>query len=149
MSTIETRRDQMFPKLRPEEVDRLRRFGEVRRYAPGDLLFVTGERSPGMFVLIAGTVAVSSAPASRPLRLVNTPPCYFGPLVVQYPKSMRERLMHSLENSIGEKRLCVRHHVRKIGQVGPHPIQDFGRGSLANYPNKFDLKHGRLLFASG
>ncbi len=60
MSTIETRRDQMFPKLRQEEIDRLRRFGEVRRYAPGDLLLVLGQPSPGMFVLIAGTVAVSS-----------------------------------------------------------------------------------------
>ena len=60
MSTIEQRRDQMFPKLRPEEIERLRRFGEVRRYKAGDLLFVTGEPSPGMFVLIAGTVAVSS-----------------------------------------------------------------------------------------
>src|SRR3984893_9140228 len=60
MSTLETRRDQMFPKLRPEEIDRLRRFGEVRRYATGDLLFVTGEPRPGMFVLIAGIMAVSS-----------------------------------------------------------------------------------------
>jgi hypothetical protein len=50
----------MFPKLRPEEIDRLRRFGEVRRYATGNLLFVTGEPSPGMFVLIAGTVAVTA-----------------------------------------------------------------------------------------
>ena len=58
MSTIEQRRDQMFPKLRPEEIERLRRFGEVERYKAGDLLIVTGERSPGMFVLIAGTVAV-------------------------------------------------------------------------------------------
>jgi len=58
MSTIELRRDQMFPKLRPEEIERLRRFGEVKRYKTGDLLIVTGERSPGMFVLIAGTVAV-------------------------------------------------------------------------------------------
>jgi thioredoxin reductase (NADPH) len=57
MSTLETRRDQMFPKLLPEEIERLRRFGEVRRFKAGDLLFVTGERSPGMFVLIAGTVA--------------------------------------------------------------------------------------------
>jgi thioredoxin reductase (NADPH) len=50
----------MFPKLRPEEVDRLRRFGEIRRYAVGELLFVTGEPGPGMFVLIDGTVAVSA-----------------------------------------------------------------------------------------
>ncbi len=60
MSTLEQRRDQMLPELRPEEIDRLRRFGEVRRYAAGDLLFATGEPSPGMFVLIAGTVAVSA-----------------------------------------------------------------------------------------
>jgi thioredoxin reductase (NADPH) len=60
MSTIEQRRDQMFPKLRPEEIERLRQFGEVRRYKAGDLLFMTGEPSPGMFVLIVGTVAVSS-----------------------------------------------------------------------------------------
>jgi thioredoxin reductase (NADPH) len=60
MSTIEQRRDQMFPKLRPQEIERLRRFGEVRRFKAGDLLFMTGEPSPGMFVLIVGTVAVSS-----------------------------------------------------------------------------------------
>jgi Cyclic nucleotide-binding domain len=60
MSTIEQRRDQMFPKLGPEEIERLHRFGEVRRYKAGDFLFVTGEPSPGMFVLIAGSVAVSA-----------------------------------------------------------------------------------------
>jgi thioredoxin reductase (NADPH) len=60
MSTIEQRRDQMFPKLQSEEIERLRQFGEVRRYKAGDFLFMTGEPSPGMFVLIAGTVAVSS-----------------------------------------------------------------------------------------
>ena len=28
MSTIDTRREQMFPKLEPREIDRLRRFGD-------------------------------------------------------------------------------------------------------------------------
>jgi len=60
MSTIEQRRDQMFPNLRPEEIERLCQFGEVRRYKAGNHLFMTGEPSPGMFVLIVGTVAVSS-----------------------------------------------------------------------------------------
>ena len=46
MSTIDTRREQMFPKLEPREIDRLRRFGTVRRYAPGEALFVTGEIAP-------------------------------------------------------------------------------------------------------
>ena len=59
MSTIDTRREQMFPKLEPREIDRLRRFGEVRRYAAGEALFVTGEIAPGMFVLIKGSVRVT------------------------------------------------------------------------------------------
>ena len=58
MSTIDTRREQMFPKLEPCEIDRLLRFGEVRRYAAGEALFVTGETAPGMFVLIKGSVRV-------------------------------------------------------------------------------------------
>ena len=39
MSTIDTRREQMFPKLEPREIDRLRRFGKfgamprARRYS--------------------------------------------------------------------------------------------------------------------
>jgi thioredoxin reductase (NADPH) len=59
MSTIDTRREQMFPKLDPREIDRLRRFGLVRRYAAGEALFVTGEAAPGMFVLITGSVRVT------------------------------------------------------------------------------------------
>jgi thioredoxin reductase (NADPH) len=59
MSTIDTRREQMFPKLEPREIDRLRRFGTLRRYAPGEALFVTGETVPGMFVLIKGPVRVT------------------------------------------------------------------------------------------
>src|ERR1700738_4266743 len=59
MSTIDTRREQMFPKLPPREIARLRRFGEVRRYAAGEALFVTGEIAPGMSVLIKGSVRVT------------------------------------------------------------------------------------------
>ena len=51
MSTIEQHRIR-FTKRRPEEIERLHQFGEVRRYKAGDLLFMTGEPSPGMFVLI-------------------------------------------------------------------------------------------------
>jgi thioredoxin reductase (NADPH) len=49
----------MFPKLEPREIDRLRRFGEVHRYAAGEALFVTGDIAPGMFVLIKGSVRAS------------------------------------------------------------------------------------------
>ena len=59
MSSIAARHEQMFPKLEPREVERLRRFGAVRRYAPGEALFVTGEIAPGMSVLIKGSVRVT------------------------------------------------------------------------------------------
>src|SRR6202165_3684613 len=59
MSTIDSRNEQMFPKLAPNEIDRLRRFGKVRHYAPGEALFVTGNVAPGMYVLIKGSVRVT------------------------------------------------------------------------------------------
>jgi thioredoxin reductase (NADPH) len=58
-TTIDTRNEQMFPKLTPHEIDRLRRFGKVRRYAAGEALFVTGDLAPGMYVLIKGSVRVT------------------------------------------------------------------------------------------
>ena len=58
MATIDNRNEQMFPKLTPNEIDRLRRFGEVRHYAPSEALFVTGSVAPGMYVLIKGSVRV-------------------------------------------------------------------------------------------
>jgi thioredoxin reductase (NADPH) len=58
MSTFDTRRGEMFPKLSPGEIDRLRSFGTVRRYAAGEMLFAAGETRPGMFVLITGSVTI-------------------------------------------------------------------------------------------
>lgn len=58
MSVIDTRRDQMFPKLSSTEIGRLRRFGREQHYAAGDALFVTGDISPGMFILVSGAVEV-------------------------------------------------------------------------------------------
>jgi thioredoxin reductase (NADPH) len=59
MSTFDTRRGEMFPKLSPEEIDRLRGFGTVQRYAAGAPLFATGEIRPGTFVIISGSVAIA------------------------------------------------------------------------------------------
>ena len=56
---IDNRSEQMFPKLTPNEIDRLHRFGEVRHYAPSEALFVTGSVAPGMYVLINGSVRVT------------------------------------------------------------------------------------------
>jgi len=59
MATIDARREQMFPVLTQQEIDRIRRFGTVQRYAKGAALYRTGHVSPGMFVLISGSVAIS------------------------------------------------------------------------------------------
>ena len=59
MATIDSRREQMFPRLTPAEIERIRRLGTIQRYTKGALLFKTGEVCPGMFVLISGSVAVS------------------------------------------------------------------------------------------
>src|SRR5258705_5580296 len=69
LGTIDTRREQMFPKLTPEEINRIRRFGEVRRYATGEMLYRTGEIAPGMFILIKGRVAIEKR---DPLRHAET-----------------------------------------------------------------------------
>src|SRR5258707_4796121 len=58
MSMIDSRREQMFPTLAPQEIDRIRRFGRIRRYGAGEALFTTGEIAPGMYVLIKGSVRV-------------------------------------------------------------------------------------------
>jgi len=59
MATIDARRQQMFPKLEPGEIDRLRRFGSIRKYPGGAPLFVTGNAAPGMFILLSGSVRVT------------------------------------------------------------------------------------------
>jgi thioredoxin reductase (NADPH) len=59
MPTIDTSRELMFPKLSAGEIDRLRRFGTARRYAAGERVFATGDISPGMFVIVSGSVAIS------------------------------------------------------------------------------------------
>ena len=53
------RHEQTFPTLTPQEIERMRRFGASRTYQDGDALFETGKVGPGMFVVLAGTVAIT------------------------------------------------------------------------------------------
>jgi thioredoxin reductase (NADPH) len=53
------RQEQTFPTLTPQEIARMRRFGEVRHYNNGERLFETGKPGPGMFVLLSGHVAIT------------------------------------------------------------------------------------------
>ena len=53
------RRDQFLPVLSEAEISRIERFGERRKYARGERLFAAGERAPGMFVVLKGTLKIS------------------------------------------------------------------------------------------
>ena len=60
MSALDARREQMYPKLEPQEIERLRRFGETRRFSERRHLFTAGEPTPGMFVVLSGAVSVTA-----------------------------------------------------------------------------------------
>ncbi|MBR0870115.1 FAD-dependent oxidoreductase [Bradyrhizobium tropiciagri] len=53
------RHEQTFPTLTALEIERMRRFGELRQYKDGEALFETGKPGPGMFVILSGHVSVT------------------------------------------------------------------------------------------
>lgn len=53
------RHEQTFPVLTPAEIERMRRFGEIRHYKDGDCMFETGKPGPGMFVVLSGHVSIT------------------------------------------------------------------------------------------
>jgi thioredoxin reductase (NADPH) len=56
---VHSRHDQTFPSLSASEIERVRRFAEVRHYKDGELLIETGKPGPGMFVVLAGRIAIT------------------------------------------------------------------------------------------
>jgi len=57
--TLEARRAQTFPVLAPDEVARMRRFGTLCRYAAGERVYETGKPTPGLLVVLSGTIRVT------------------------------------------------------------------------------------------
>ena len=55
---IATRGPQMFPRLTDEELARLVRFGQPRRFSAGEMLVRVGETGPGLLLVLAGEVEV-------------------------------------------------------------------------------------------
>jgi thioredoxin reductase (NADPH) len=77
-SIIEARREQMFPMLTAAEIDRLRRFGDVRTYAKSEYLLKAGAAIPGMFVILSGEIAVILRDAlGHTAPLINYAPGFF------------------------------------------------------------------------
>ncbi len=58
-SFVFPRHEQTFPTLTLPEIERMRRFGELRSYTHGEALFETGKPGPGMFVVLSGHVTIT------------------------------------------------------------------------------------------
>ena len=71
-SIIDTRRHQMFPKLEHQEIERVRRFGEVRRYAAGEALAKVGEIGHGLSIILAGKIDITQHDESGRRALIVT-----------------------------------------------------------------------------
>jgi thioredoxin reductase (NADPH) len=57
--TTATRGDQMFLRFSDEEIPRLARFGEPRRYQAGNYIVRVGETGPGLMLILSGRVEVT------------------------------------------------------------------------------------------
>jgi thioredoxin reductase (NADPH) len=55
----QARRAQMFPILAPRDIDRLRRFGEPKKYGLGDHVIRAGEVGPGLILVLSGKIEVT------------------------------------------------------------------------------------------
>jgi thioredoxin reductase (NADPH) len=56
---LEMRREQMFPRLEPAEIERLRRFGTLKTWRAGEHLMKAGETGPGMIAVLKGCVRIT------------------------------------------------------------------------------------------
>jgi thioredoxin reductase (NADPH) len=72
MTVIDTRHDQMFPVLNPQELARLRHFGEECSYDAGDFVAKTGEVSAGFQLILSGEVAIRQRDALNREQLIIT-----------------------------------------------------------------------------
>jgi thioredoxin reductase (NADPH) len=82
MSIIDTRRDQMFPVLEPAVVERLRHFGAVRSYRPGEALVSVGDAGHGLTIILAGNVDITEHEQAGPGIPITTygPGAFMGEL---------------------------------------------------------------------
>jgi thioredoxin reductase (NADPH) len=81
-SIIDTRRHQMFPTLEAHEIERVRRFGEVRSYAAGEALARVGEVGLGLMVILSGKVDITQHGelGRRELIVTHEPGAFMGEL---------------------------------------------------------------------
>lgn len=73
-SIVEARHSQAFPVLLPEEIERVRRFGQPRSFAAGEHLASVGEHAPGVMLILSGKVDVFQSKGERRTLIVTHEP---------------------------------------------------------------------------
>ncbi|HSQ96467.1 MAG TPA: FAD-dependent oxidoreductase [Croceibacterium sp.] len=58
-TVLDTRGEQMFPALTGDEIERIRRFGQVRAFAAGETVARTGQADLGIGVILSGEVEIT------------------------------------------------------------------------------------------
>ena len=79
-SPTDTRAPQRFPTLTAAELDRLRAFGPVHAFAPGDALERVGEPGHGLAVILSGDVEIYGGGGERTLIVTHHAGGFVGEL---------------------------------------------------------------------
>jgi thioredoxin reductase (NADPH) len=158
-SIVETRRDQIFPTLSAHDFTRLRRFGEVKTFAPGTFLMKAGEVALGLSFVLKGHIDVRQGGAATGGQSIvkHGPGSFLGELaqlsdrpalvdavaedeveaIVVRPRRLRDVLVQEAE--LGERimRALILRRVGLLeaGQTGPILIGPFGTGDMLRLEN--------------
>ena len=158
-SVIDTRRDQIFPVLGSHDFARLKRFGEIRSFAPGTALMKAGEVAPGLAFVLKGTIDVrqGGAISQRQSIVRHGPGSFMGELsqlsgrpalvdavaedeveaIVVAPQRLRDVLVQEAE--LGERimRALILRRVGLLeaGQTGPILIGVAGSSDMLRLEN--------------
>lgn len=158
-SVMDTRRHQMFPHLDDHDFSRLRRFGEVRHFAPGAAIMKAGEVAEGLAVVLKGTIDVrqGGAVSGRQSIVKHGPGSFLGELAqlsdrpalvdataegeveaIMVPsRRLRDVLVQEAE--LGERimRALILRRVGLLeaGQAGPIVIGVFGSADMLRLEN--------------
>jgi len=158
-SLLDTRRHQMFPHLDDLDFARLRRFGEVRHFADGEMIMKAGEVAAGLAFVLNGKIDVrqGGAVSGRESITQHGPGGFLGELaqlserpalvdavavgpveaIVVPARRLRDVLVQEAE--LGERLMRAlilrRVGLLQAGQTGPILIGPFGSGDMLRLEN--------------
>ncbi|HEY5347444.1 MAG TPA: FAD-dependent oxidoreductase [Rhizomicrobium sp.] len=157
--TMEARRAQMFPLLSPQDMAKLRRFGEVKRFAVGARLMHVGDVALGLFFVLSGKIGVTQGDEYSPNGTITEhgPGNFLGELaqlsdrpalvdavalspveaILVAPRALRDVLVQEAE--LGERimrsLILRRVGLLETGQGGPIIIGPAGNGDIMRLEN--------------